>query len=868
MVFNLKKIEEFNYNSPQEMYQDNKTKKIMGLLDYQSKMIDEYMKEINNQNIALELPTGSGKTLIGLLIAEYRRRKNKERVLFLCPTSQLVNQVAEQAKEKYGITVSSFSGIQKEYNPNEKRKFLCSESIGITTYSSFFATNTFFSDVDVVIMDDVHSCEDYINSSWTIKIDAEDKLFNKISDFLKDYISITDFNNLTERNTNRPDLASWYNIVPIPIFFDNLNIFTDILQNGITSNTSNYYAFSRISENIQDCNIFIANKSILIRPWLSPTITHRPFSKLKQRILMSATLGKSGELERITGLEKIKRLPIVNDWDKKGVGRKFFIFPDLSVSNTDLFPLIKELQLLCGKSVFLVPDNNHAENIKNFFNINLPDFQVFDAQNIKFSKSDFNSSENATVILANRFDGIDFADDESRLLFIWNLPKTTNIQEKFLINRMAASKLYEERIRTRIIQAVGRCSRSPKDYSIVCIFGDTIQNDLLKNENLIKFPPELHAEIALGHDLADQYKSIDNIIDHAKHFLKKSDDWLRADNSIVEARDSYLTNNSDEIKLINDKLHAAAIEEVKFQYYIWKKLYKEAFEHTNRIIDILNSPSLRGYKSYWQFISGCIAYYLVVDGNYEYREKGVKNIKNAETATINFKWLANLEQKLHFNNSTPIIDNDYFSDIIGNLESNFSKIKTTNKLNEKINDILSGLKTDNGLVFENAHRDLGLLLGYESYNPNGQGSPDPYWIINDKLVIVSEDKIYAEKEKIKSIPISHVREALTHKKWIEEHVGKLSNNAEILSIFITNSTKIDENARIYADNLYYISRDNFVQWAIRATTIIRTVYSTFATEGDQIWRESVHKLFIENKLTPKLFLDFIKKKKLNEIASQ
>ena len=83
MVFNLKKIEEFNYNSPQEMYQDNKTKKIMGLLDYQSKMIDEYMKEINNQNIALELPTGSGKTLIGLLIAEYRRRKNKERVLFL-----------------------------------------------------------------------------------------------------------------------------------------------------------------------------------------------------------------------------------------------------------------------------------------------------------------------------------------------------------------------------------------------------------------------------------------------------------------------------------------------------------------------------------------------------------------------------------------------------------------------------------------------------------------------------------------------------------------------------------------------------------------------------------------------------------------
>ena len=39
--------------------------------------------------------------------------------------------------------------------------------------------------------------------------------------------------------------------------------------------------------------------------------------------------------------------------------------------------------------------------------------------------------------------------DESRLLFIWNLPKTTNLQERFLITRMGASKLYAERIRTR-----------------------------------------------------------------------------------------------------------------------------------------------------------------------------------------------------------------------------------------------------------------------------------------------------------------------------------------------------------------------------------------------------------------------------------
>jgi len=39
--------------------------------------------------LALELPTGSGKTLVGLLIGEYRRRKNKEKVVFLCPNQSI-----------------------------------------------------------------------------------------------------------------------------------------------------------------------------------------------------------------------------------------------------------------------------------------------------------------------------------------------------------------------------------------------------------------------------------------------------------------------------------------------------------------------------------------------------------------------------------------------------------------------------------------------------------------------------------------------------------------------------------------------------------------------------------------------------------
>jgi replicative superfamily II helicase len=173
MAFKTRKKEEFSYSSPQEMYQDNKFKKIMGPLDYQAAMLNLYIENADKKTVALELPTGSGKTLVGLLIGEYRRRKNKEKVLFLCPTNQLVHQVVEQANSKYGLRAIAFCGKQKDYLPKDKSSFLMGEAIGVTTYSSFFALHSFFDDVDILIMDDVHSCEDYIISIGLFRLMVE-----------------------------------------------------------------------------------------------------------------------------------------------------------------------------------------------------------------------------------------------------------------------------------------------------------------------------------------------------------------------------------------------------------------------------------------------------------------------------------------------------------------------------------------------------------------------------------------------------------------------------------------------------------------------------------------------------------------------
>lgn len=86
-------------DSPDKLFLDLPRRKIPDVLPHQREVMRNYAAQaVDAPDVALQLPTGSGKTLVALLIAEWRRRKNQERIVYLCPTRQLVNQVVEQAE--------------------------------------------------------------------------------------------------------------------------------------------------------------------------------------------------------------------------------------------------------------------------------------------------------------------------------------------------------------------------------------------------------------------------------------------------------------------------------------------------------------------------------------------------------------------------------------------------------------------------------------------------------------------------------------------------------------------------------------------------------------------------------------------------
>jgi Rad3-related DNA helicase len=124
--------------------------------------------------------------------------------------------------------------------------------------------------------------------------------------------------------------------------------------------------------------------------------------------------------------------------------------------------------------------------------------EVFTADQLEAGRSKFVECDRAVAVVANRYDGIDFPNDDCRLLFVEGLPKATNLQERFLMNRMGAHLLYNERVQTRVVQAVARCTRGLNDFSAVVVSGDELTDYLTNVKRRKHFHPELQAELLFG----------------------------------------------------------------------------------------------------------------------------------------------------------------------------------------------------------------------------------------------------------------------------------------------------------------------------------------------------------------------------------
>jgi Rad3-related DNA helicase len=254
-------------DSPEKILLDLPRRKIPGVLLHQGEIMRAYAaKAVNVPDVALQLPTGSGKTLVGLIIGEWRRRKLRERVVYLCPNRQLVNQVVEHADEQYGLTVNGFTGPINRYDPAAKAEYKNADRIAITTYSALFNINPFFDNAQTIIVDDAHASENYIAALWTLRIDRteHEALHTAVAGLLKSIIDSINYTRLIGKLENLADFA-WVDKVPTPELMRTREEFINVIDTHV-GELDLRYPWSMLRDHLHACQLYLTPQEILYAP--------------------------------------------------------------------------------------------------------------------------------------------------------------------------------------------------------------------------------------------------------------------------------------------------------------------------------------------------------------------------------------------------------------------------------------------------------------------------------------------------------------------------------------------------------------------------------------------------------------------------
>ena len=822
---------------------------IRHLWSHQADLLRAYYQECRDiRDVAVELPTGAGKTLVGLLIAEWRRRAHRERIAYLCPTRQLARQVHEQAKG-YGIQAHVLVGKQSSYPPREFSEYQSSRAIAVTTYSAVFNISPRIRDAQTLILDDAHAGENFMVSMWSVELLRSDipDTYHALVELLRNELDAAFYSDISKHSDWSPIKAGKIELVSGTSIRKHANAIRDLLDGSLKGNTSPRYAWNVVKDHPEACNFFISWNSILIRPFIPPTQTHPPFSQARQRVYMSATLGAGGELERITGVNSIKRLPLPAGWDRQGNGRRLFLIPELEMTNQEMIETVIGAIQKFDRSLILVPSRYDSEATVLVNAVERLDVEILQASDIEESIEPFLKHEKAALLLS-RYDGLDLPDEACRLLVFGGLPSGTNLQERFLWSKIKAFSLLRDRVITRFTQGVGRCTRSDNDFAVVFLIGRRLVDFLLKNENRLILNPELQAELEFGIDNSrdKNAKGFENLW---KAFLSKDDDWKDAEDAILALRDSSSRRNDP----ISKRLKSVVSDEVAYLYALWSGNFEEALECARKVADALGGDEAKPYRAWWYYLSAEAAMVLhETNRNNVYYDTARDLLNRASKCCIGVSWFARLGRAFGPNGKTSEVD-EMSALAVETIREHLADWGAVGgRFERQLSQIGENLQSTRHKVFHQGLKGLGEMLGFQTELPQGNAVPDCIWSIENLIHVVHEAK--SEHTPEDPIGVNDIRQAQSHDNWVRSN-RTYEDNSKILCLIESPRTTVAPEAFAHAGSLCHVTPGQLKEIFDGVAAVLRRVRSKMTGLSDEKVLEELSRELKAGNITPIRLLD-------------
>jgi hypothetical protein len=458
---------------------------------------------LKTPDLAIEMPTGEGKTLLALLIADYALDQGRS-VAYLTGTRQLAERVQDEAV-KLGLEVVRFAG--KDYGGAKLDDYHQAEVVGVMNYWVYFNSKPVPKPADVVIFDDAHLAEQPLSGLQTLRIPDKQgparTLYRTICDLVvahtDAYAGLPAMRDGTARPGTPPELLSFSDWAAIataardaieasPLVAD--HTFTKYetvevkklknepadVQAEATKRRGEVkklkdeikWVWPKVREHLTQCGVLIGPSGIELRPYHPPTALNAGYSQARQRIYLSATLGSMDDLQRRVGGGKVTRLVTEQPLPGGATGDRIFVLnpsQDQAGDPAVLAWALDQVNAAGGRAAWLCASHAEADTFQTLltdfghtvYRLRAGDDSIVDV---------WSRASQGHLVTAGRYDGLDLAGDLCRLVVIPTVPQASSEFERFVVAYLGDASFMRHRVGQRVTQALGRANRTAADRSL------------------------------------------------------------------------------------------------------------------------------------------------------------------------------------------------------------------------------------------------------------------------------------------------------------------------------------------------------------------------------------------------------------------
>lgn len=749
----------------------------------QISILDKWYTDFRNKkDVILKLHTGQGKTIIGLLILQSKLNEGKGPTLYLCANKFLVNQTCIQAKQ-FGVNVVTAE-------TDLPHAFLDSQQVLITNVYKLFNGLTRFglgskaTGINSIILDDAHACIDIIRDAFTIKLPQNTNPYNEIFSLFETEIKNQGAGTYSDIKRNKYDA-----LLPVPYWdwIDKSGYVADILSKYGDSNEIRFQ-WPLIKDTLAECQCIISGLKIEIAPYLPPINLFKSFFDAEHRVYMSATVADDSFLVKVLGLNSATvENPLIYP-EEHWSGEKMILIPSLIDESLDRGRIVE---------FFAKPNPKRPINIVALcpsFNA-CKDWEAYDAQIAKSDDIDSfieklkDGPSGRTLVIVNRYDGIDLPDRSCRILIFDSRPFPESLIDRYMEACLSNSEAIAIRIARKVEQGLGRSVRGEKDYSVILIIGSELIKYLQTRSFQKYFSEQTKTQINIGFQIAKYVKDelgkerpFNALINLINQCLSRDEGWKEFYIENMNKIQSTHKKPSDRLGIFLNEREAEIVAQ--------EGQYTKSAQIIQKLIDEHIKDQIEK------------GWYLQEMARYTYRlSKKKSNQYQVEAHHLNrylLKPLQGIEvEKLK------LISQKRVDNIIRWVR----RFGDYTELSIELEDILSNLRFGvNSDSFENALDRLGKCLGFATERPDKEWKegPDNLWGIKDNEYVLFECKT-AVLETRSEIEKSESEQMNSSSAWFDKNykgcivkrlmiipTRKLSKNASfLLETEIIRKAKLD-----------------------------------------------------------------------------